>query len=441
MRKEIKMITRDKVQAVVLKSDLWRREKSKYEFCLSPEVYEITQERKDQLINIGNSIRDCLAGIGRISAIASDPKIGYGITWQMIRKALNTDIPGIYQEIQNLNPGKVPDICKVDLMLGKDGRFYIAEIDGHNKHGMGYCTLASRMQKVIRPDSETFPGIAKLMSERIKMLGNGKNDVVLLSTERERFYLPEFKILQDELTKYGVNLIVVSEEEFDDKGTITPSGLEGFRIFVDLPFLFEESNLWKRLVTLYKDGKIDFIIPPKPFLGSKSILALLRNDEKNPELEAILQSQINRRSLEQLRSHIPKTFLVRRRYKNEDKNQKFWQQLIGDERFLIKATVSSGMKGVAFVDEKHKFQQTFSNARNSYYHYILQEEVESDPVHFQFFEENGSLLSARWYMRVTAHFALTQPPNQRVAGVTVTARQDKKVHGATDCLQLGTIIV
>ena len=42
---------------------------------------------------------------------------------------------------------------------------------------------------------------------------------------------------------------------------------------------------------------------------------------------------------------------------------------------------------------------------------------------------------AEWFMRITVHFAQRQ-----VADVIVTARQDKKVHGAKDCIQLGTII-
>ncbi len=93
------------------------------------------------------------------------------------------------------------------------------------------------------------------------------------------------------------------------------------------------------------------------------------------------------------------------------------------------------MKGTVFTDDQH-FNATLQRACNSCYRFILQKEVTNRARTFSHFANGGSLRQSEWFMRVTVHYAA-----RRVADVVITARQDKKVHGALDCLQLGAIVV
>ena len=93
------------------------------------------------------------------------------------------------------------------------------------------------------------------------------------------------------------------------------------------------------------------------------------------------------------------------------------------------------MKGTAFMDDAH-FTVIMARACGSYYRFILQREVINRARNFQYFGNRGELQSGEWFVRVTVHYFA-----RGIADIIVTARRDKKVHGALDCLQLGAIIV
>ncbi|MEK7164763.1 MAG: hypothetical protein AAB779_02350, partial [Patescibacteria group bacterium] len=202
------------------------------------------------------------------------------------------------------------------------------------------------------------------------------------------------------------------------------------RLLVDLPFLFKSNGMSAELAAFYQAGTVDFLIPPKPFLGAKAVLGLLRNDERNVRLEAILHSQIKPEALELVRQYIPETYLL---HKNTDLAA--LRQRCEQERFVLKESISSGMKGTLFSDDR-QFAFMLKQAGSSYYRFILQREVENRAHSFSYFTEDGEEREDYWYTRVTAHYAA-----RRLADIIVTARRDKKVHGAPDSLQLGTIIV
>lgn len=430
----------EKVKRVVLDSGLWDKGRmSSHGFILSPSVYQVSLEKLGELEAIGLALRDCLAGLGQIAMEVSDPRKSHNHVCGMIARALRTGVPAIYHDIMLLNPGSVPSICKVDIMESEDGNFRIAEIDGHNKHGLGYSTLAARIRRAVEPQAYAFPGVAATLAEEIKR--RGESSAVLLYADQERFYLPEFHILQTELANHGINLLIFAEKEgylMQDRRTLVfkkPLERERFKsfsghgLFVDFPFLYHNQELNERMANLYRSREIDFLIPPKPFLGSKAILALLRNDIGDKELEAILKSQIPPASLELLRQYIPETYLVHKRAKEE-----YWRNRCKGRPFVLKESISSGMKGTVFHDDPN-FDVAMKCACGSYYRFILQEEVVNRSQTFQYFSDEGLLRQDDWFMRVTVHYAA-----RSVADVVVTARRDKKVHGALDCLQLGAVI-
>jgi len=420
-KKREKKSIKDVIKKTVLDSGLWdNNQRLTHGFILSPDVYLLKKNRQKELKEIALALYDCLAGLGEIAAMTANPKITSGRTWGMIKRVLRTGIPRFYRDIQVLYPDFLPYICKVDFVEGTDGQFWITEIDGYNKHGLGYSTLAARITKAIQPRAKTFPGVAKIISQAIKELKSKANKLVLLYANQERFYLPEFLILKEELDQQGINLLVVSEDKFKIK--------KHHHLFVDFPFL-SNIKLRKSLVKLYQKGKINFLIPPKPFFSSKALLALLKNNIQDKKLETILKSQISSSSLKRIRKYIPETYLINKREKED-----YWQKLSQSGQFLIKETFSSGSKGIIFSDEPH-FNQVLEKACCSGYAFVLQKRIINASNKFSYFTENENLKQDKWFSRLTIHFA----PKQ-IASMVITARKNKKVHGALDCLQIGTIL-
>ena len=417
------------VKRMVTDSGIWRGGEN-HTFVLSPSVYHVTPSEKTEFEKLGQALYDCLGGLGRIATIAFDPKLHHSNTWNKFSKVLGIEIPNVYRQIMPLKPSLVPAICKVDLMKSEDGRYCIAEIDGHNKHGLGYSTLAARLRQALYPEARSFPGVAASLAASIKQLG--KDAVTLLYSDRERFYLPEFTILKSGLADSGIRTTIVAENDVVMNGNgdfATKEGEEIHELFIDFPFLFSNQFLNVRLADLYGKGEIDFLIPPKPFFGSKAVLALIKNDEDDEDLEAILKSQMPSQSLELLRRYIPPTYLV-----HKGENRDYWSSKMNGTSFVIKESVSSGMKGVAFRGDP-EFEETLSLASRSFYRFILQEEVHNFPQRFSYYSDKGELLEDDWFMRITVHYSM-----RSVGDIIVTARRDKKVHGAPDSLQLGAII-
>lgn len=449
------MVTHDAVHAVVSNSGIWAGEQRKtHAFLLSPDVYEITSAERDALEQLGGAINACLSGISYMYAVSLDPKQAKGRTWGMIGRALRTGMPKYYRDLAFLQSKRPPDICKVDFMRTPDGRHMIAEIDGHNKHGLGYSVLAARMRRAVSQNGTAFPGVAHALAEAVWSPSltdvrsrlawhNGvvykegeptdpefwAKPLVLLYADQERFYLPECLILRDELRTLGVNLTVVAESDVKVAGNaIKIPGLNAApKLFVDFPFMFHNTALVSTLSERYRAGTIDFLIPPKPFLGAKVVLALLRNDEREPELEAILAEHIPGEHLDAVRKAIPVTLLLHKRFKNGALAE-------SGARYVLKESVSSGMKGTLFADDPD-FLDVFERAKTSNYQYVFQEEVRNQEMPFRHFNGTGEPIRGTWYMRVTAHYTAAG-----VADIVVTATRDKRVHGGNQCIMLGTTI-
>lgn len=417
-----------KLTSVISESGLWNgARKDSHAFLLSPSIYQITEAERQELSQLGMAIYDCLFGLSHIAVIAYDANLNYGGKWAFTRKVFSTGVPEIYRGLQGMNVRHIPKLLKVDFMVNQDGCFKIAEIDGHNKHGLGYSTLALRFREALYPEAKTLPGTVKMLAEEVRRLGY--LDIKLFYADQERFYLPEFEVAQQEFAKHGINCIVKGEMEADE--TFLDTGL-----FLDLPFLYHRVQLYERIIPAYKNGLIKFIIPPKPFLGSKGMLALLRNDGEDEQLETLLQAFIKKTSLYLVRQFIPETLLVGR---NTEKIESIRKRL-SRKRFVLKESISSGMKGTTFSDEAD-FEEILSRACKSNMNWVLQEEVVNRPQTFSWFENgnesNPELKTADdWFMRVTAQYV-----NRQLADAVITARRDKAVHGAKDCIQIGTTIL
>jgi len=416
------------LRAVVDASGIWsgNRERT-HAFLLSPSVYQITPAQRDELQDLGRAIFDCLSGLSHIGVIAYDQSLNYTGAWRLVRKVFSTGVPQIYQELQGMNVKDIPRLLKVDLMVDQDGNFKIAEIDGHNKHGLGYSTLGKRFRQAIYPDARALPGTVKLLVT--EMQRTGQDVAKLFFADQERFYLPEFEVAQQEFAAEGATLQLLPELQ------VSSAQLQD-GIFLDLPFLYKRTALYTPIIASYRTGQVRFVIPPKPFMGAKGLLAIVRNDTGDELLESLLQTFIKPKSLELVRRYIPPTLLVGKMAAGMEQVQ----ALTATNRYVLKESISSGMKGTIFSDDP-AFNQTLKVASATQLNWILQEEVVNQPQTFSWYENGGNrapvLCTADdWFMRVTVQYVQHQ-----LADVIVTARRDKAVHGAKDCIQIGTVIV
>lgn len=413
------------LNSVITESGLWSGpRKQSHSFLLSTSVYQITQLQKKELSSLGFGLYDCLLGLSHIAVIAYDKELNYGGSWAIIRKIFSSGVPHFFQELQGLNVKDVPRLLKVDLMINQNGEFKIAEIDGHNKHGLGYSTLAMNFRRALHHDKESLPGVVRTLSEEIKRLGY--DHFKFFYADHDRFYVPEFEIAVQEFSKHGISCNLISENTCN-------KDILGEGLFIDLPFLSNNIDLYDTIIPAYKNGKVKFIIPPKPCLGSKGVLALLRNDWQDQGLESILRSFISLKSLELIRKYIPETIFVGTQGEGLDKIKK----RIFSKKYVLKESISSGMKGTVFSDSLD-FDETLILATKSGINWILQEEVENQPQTYSWYENGSDCLSTSndWFARVTVHYV-----NRQLADIVVTARRDKSVHGAKDSLQIGTIII
>ncbi|MEK7493853.1 MAG: hypothetical protein AAB630_01715, partial [Patescibacteria group bacterium] len=389
--------------------------------------YTITGGQHQELRELGYALYDCLLGLSHIAVITYDQKLNYDGAWLFARKVFSTGVPKIYHELQGAYIRHIPRLLKVDLMVDQSGDFKIAEIDGHNKHGLGYSTLGLRFREALYPHAQALPGTVKTLAEEVRRLGH--TEIKLLYADQERFYVPEFEVAKQEFAKHGINCVVVSEMNTSE--AFLESGM-----LLDLPFLYHKKEFYETIVSAYKNGKVEFIIPPKPFLGAKGVLALLRNDGGNEHLESLLCSFIKKQSLDLVRRYIPETLLVGKQAEGIDSVK----ERVSRKRFVLKESISSGMKGTVFSDDA-RFDAVLERACATNMNWILQEEVVNQPQSFSWFEsvdwdDHRIKTADDWFMRVTVQYV-----NRKLGDVLVTARRDKAVHGGKDCLQIGTIVL
>lgn len=410
------------MEKLLVESGLWAGEgKETYRFVLSPDVYELSSSQYRQLMELGPALHECLAGISRLAAIVNDQRLHpHTSAWQMVRDACTVQVPQLHRRLHSLQPGSTPFVTKIDLVEGEDGRLHLVEIDAMNRRALGYAHLFSQIRELAAPGAPALPGVVPLLSAELHRRRVTK--LTLLYAWKERFYLPYFHILRQALQVEGIELRVVSEH--DEIPALVAA--EDRTLLIDLPPFSENRGAEQAYVDLYAAGKISFLIPPKQALGSKAMLALLRNDQDNSEIEAILHGQIKMQSgaLEIVRQAIPPTWFV-----TKD------QPDLGDNSWVLKEAISSGSHGVCFSDDPHFNELLAAGRQAKTQKYIIQREINGRKRQLHFFGDNGQVEVGDWYIRVIAHYI-----GKELADAFVTACPTKLVHGAKDGILMGTII-
>jgi len=411
--------------ALLNESGLWRGQRADTHFFhLSPDVYPVCRDQQALLVKLGAAIPVVFAAMSQLITEADQKRSEQ--RWNPFLYAAQKGIPRPFYPLQVMQPDSIPQLCKVDLMEDEHNQYRIAEIDGTNERGMGYSTLTAKLRKLSQPDATTFPGCARLLAELVR--SRDKQSLILLYPEQERFYRPEFEVLQSALAEQGVQLDLVIEGDYLGlENALQQQGATA--LFMHLGHMYRDELMFWLLSRAYEEGDVEFLIPPKLWTSSKAVLALLRNDIGNPFVEQKLGETITKWALSLMRDLIPETYLV----ESTPEFLRLFPKGKPVEGFVLKACYASGMKGTIFTDDP-RFPKAFDEALRTNGNYVLQRVVTNAAKQYRFFDRDKNLQEATWYQRVVTHFN-----RGHVADVTVTGRQDKCVHGAPDCIQIGAV--
>lgn len=408
------MVAHNVLSNIIKESGYWDNHIEDHSFLISPDVYILSTSDQSQINNIGRFLPTVLHGVDRLMHEVSPA--------HNINAIINSGIPQVYQRIQREHL-QIPEIVKIDLIKDVDGCFWIMEVDSINKHGWGLTMLINKLRDVIAPNEHVLPSIAKILGQAILESGFYNNAVSLISASHEHFYLPEFKILARELHAFGIPITILEEPiSFKDVTALS----------IDFPFLFRSSKEEVMdIAKAYCSFKNGFLLPPKPFLGSKAIMSLVINREEQNEVQEIVRTYISDYALAGLSRYIPPTFLVNKR---KGSGCSYWLEYAQGNRCVLKACLSSGARQVYFP-ESGDYWNMVQKACGSNYMYVLQHEIKPKLHRIRYFNHLGDVVEEEMHCRFTAYFSLSD-----LVDLRVVARSDMRVHGSPDAVQMGVII-
>ncbi len=404
---EVLIMIRKDVEAVVRNSGLWNGDQEQsHAFVLSPAILEVSEEKAKELNSLARALRECLSGIG---CLLKEP---------FVSEIVRASTPRSYDLVQCLHPWKVPVVCKVDMMEDMNGEWWIAEIDGVNKRGFGWALLERRVTQTLYSSARLPENLCAPLARAVS--ARGEKRFLLIAPSREMYYKPGFFIFAREMEKFGIEVIMASQRkalELVSKGIV--------HILLDWPIV-DHDELESEIKNKYMKGEIDFLLPPKPFFGSKAMLAVLRNDHEDLELEKLLLANIPGDSLAIVRGFIPETRLVGKE-----------EAILRGGQPVIKKVFASGMNGVWFEDDE-KYVLALQRAYDHPYSHVIQRKVVPGMRSFPYFTSEGELKKDFFHIRVIVNFDLE---GGRFTDLDITATKDRKVHATKDCLQFGAVLV
>lgn len=418
------------IERIVAESGLWddgRRES--HSFILSPEVLMVSQERLKALNLLAGALRDCLTGIGCLMAeVSRSTEAPRGLDW--FHNAVLANTPEQYRHAHLRHPWKVPAVCMVDMLEDGTGRWWIAEIDGTNKRGFGYPTLMGRIARAIMPNAVFLPGVAA--SCRDALLSAECSKLLLIAPSPELFYRPWFRIFKSALERYNMDVEIAFERR-----SVAALGEKTYAVALDWP-LTRHSRLDALIEESYARGSLDFLLPPKPFFGSKALLAVLKNGTGDPVLEDVLSHYIPPRSLARVREYIPDTYFPSWVTHTEDDWVDPQGDLLALDDWVIKRTLSSGMKGVVFPEDPDYDGILKSDLFALHpFRFVLQRIVANRIRSLRHFEADGSLVQDERQLRISCYFDLARGT---LADIDVTACIGRGIHGGKSALLFGAAI-
>lgn len=391
-------IGRDELRSYVVASGYWGDEnlEKRHAYVLSPSVYMLSHEQERSLDRLARCTHAAVKSLNaRLICLASGQK---HLSHEEARfvKTANAGSRSLCTPASG--EARIPPVIKVDLVQDANGRFFIAEVDTYNPRGFGFAALLENSIPGLA--AWRYPGLAGLAEYFA-----GPEEWHVVISEFERYYETPFRVLCDALARHGKKLSIVREHELANGRKLPPAS----GILAIPESLNQHPQVRESLLACYRENTHAFLYPPVAYLGSKAFLPYLRSCIGMDEF-------------------ITPTVPVGKGCANALPDP--------GRPAVLKAAVSSGMKGVYFSDIDGEYAQALQKAcsqKNS--SWILQEQVPQEPLPIVVFDGGGNRVTQEYYLRITAYVS-----ESGIVDAEITGRPDRKVHGAPDCIQIPIIL-
>lgn len=430
-------------------AELWTSyDFERFKFRLSNEALVLSPEESAELKTINTLLMaqdGFVRGAVKLYEKTLNPKFAGKTVGGMIRKTLTSNVSSVDLAFINSNLDSLPFLVRLDLVKLRNERtgspiFQIVEIEGDKTHAFGYVTFPKLTRNMFSGEMNKL-GIVDAFKTELGSRGIDLKDPVILFLNRsEGFYLRELTVFSKVAKRFGLNLSVTTESDItfsEDSVVVGSTGIKS-RVLVNIPVLTPRGTYGtgintEKMLKLYCDKKIQVLIPPFRFLGSKGLLGIFKNSLKDPELEEVLVETFGKDLLDKLRPFIPETVNVNKR------NQNKVLQLLetNPESWVIKEVSTSGMRGVSLPNSnEEKRVKMISQIKSNPFNFIIQKKIEQEKKLFTFSEPENlqEIKQAEMFMRISPF--LTQ---EGIAEIGLTARESPAVHGSVDAIQIPVV--
>lgn len=372
---------------------------SRHAFVLSPCAYVLREE--GELQDAARALYAAVANLEiRLSTLARKKQLSH--TEAAFLRLGRVAAHGLFR------PGEaedtaIPPVLKIDMVRGRS-RWYAVEVDTYNPRALGTIALMdgllSRAGK--QPAFSIVSALCKILSAAGTRWG-------LVVSEKERYYQTSYEVLASFLRQRGVEVTLFREQ--DMAGTCAPY------VRTELPFVFfipedldRHPVVRDRLMEELRGGNISTCFPPKAYLGSKAFLPFIAMQPGAADF-------------------IPPTALL-----SDDVDRCVFSRPLSGNNVVLKQVISSGSKGVVWLQDNHLFDEKVRESKRSKTPlWVVQEEVDQVPIIVPVFNDEHRI-ETPYHLRLTMYATA-----QGIAGLKMTGRQDRLVHGAPDCIQLPVV--
>lgn len=389
--------------------------RARYDYVLSPSVYVASAKQEDSLERMAKAAYLAVHELNLMLTKAAREK-SLGKEQARFLQLGNAAARGLLRPQDGET--RIPPMIKVDLVQDALGNYRIAEVDTYNPRGFGFAAmLEESLQSSMK--LRRFPGMEQLC--RILRTHGVSDDVpwFVVVSEFERFYRAPYEIFSSALKRRGIHFPSIEAGQLHR--VLTDNSVVQMRagVFSIPDTLFrEDPSVRELLLQKYRDGSIKTVYPPVAYLGSKAFLPYLRQCNGMQEF-------------------VPPTSLVGKHYVGDELDS-----YGGRRELVLKAAVSSGMKGVYFSDlDGDEYVSALEKAREQRNpSWVLQEQVPQVPTNVVVFDEDGKRFTRSYYLRITAYISANGVIDAEVTGRPADAPDGRKVHGAKDCIQIPVVL-
>lgn len=379
---------------------LWDgKQNSKYSFYPGAKPFDIKQYHA-QFKEIGYLATSFLSDVAYLADVLRNEKSSFSNFFNPILDKGKDGYPYFTDK-------KLPPIIKIDVIIDNSEFLKIVEIDSYNPRGISYAMLLNECYQVGNSLLEQV--IANELNTR------KKETFTWLYADRERYYLPSLQYFKNHLHS-NLNVEAALQNANDSEYQFAED-----TCFYIAPWGLSKPNeigLKRKLISHYESNPQNFIVPMKPWLHNKLLLALPYSERVQ---SFATDKQKTFASFTAMKKYLPITELVSKQTKIDTLNG----------NLILKEGVSSGHKGV-FFNHSSEFETILNTAiAQKKPSFLLQEEVSQKRFDLEYFDNDGSHKQDTFYCRFIAHY----DSFGQLLSVDLTGRTSPLVYGSIDSVQ------